>query len=354
MTDASSCTDGVARRVQPAGSAAGANRSTGAARIALFDNIKGVLIILVVAGHFMHPVHNDNPALSCAFDLIYLFHMPLFVFVSGLFAKGAYRDGRLNVNRIISFIVLGVAYQALLLAITGILTPARMLMFTSAPWYLLGMAWWYLATPMLARLKPWRGIALSCTLALAWGCVDIPDGLLGISRSFAFLPYFALGYYCSTSLVERVAGRRELWLCVGAAAVLAVLRIANEHAFDWFFPMVYGDNPYGSDILLGIAGKLVTMVIALVCSLALLRVIPRNASWLTVLGKRTLQVYVLHRLIRAWLTFHTGFYDLSIVLEPAAGLGIICAISAAVVALCALRCFEAPFNKLMRLRWIRV
>ena len=353
MTDASSYTDGAARRVQPGGSPAGANRSTGAARIALFDNIKGILIILVVVGHFMHPVHNDNPALSCAFDLIYLFHMPLFVFVSGLFAKGAYRGGHLNVNRIISFVVLGVVYQALLLAITGILTPARMIMFTSAPWYLLGMAWWYLATPVLARLKPWQGIALSCVLALAWGCVDLSNGLLGISRSIAFLPYFALGYYCSTSFVERIAGRWELWLCVAIAAILAVLRMTNEHIFDWFFPMVYGDNPYGANMLLGVAGKLVTIAIALVCSLALLRVIPRGTSWLTVLGERTLQVYVLHRLVRAWLTFHTGFYDLPIVLEPAAGLIIICAISAAVVGLCALRCLEAPFNKLMRLKWIR-
>ena len=62
------------------------------ARIALFDNIKGLLIILVVAGHFMHPVHNDNEVMSALFDIIYLFHMPLFVFLSGLFAKGAYRE----------------------------------------------------------------------------------------------------------------------------------------------------------------------------------------------------------------------------------------------------------------------
>ena len=43
----------------------------------------------MVVGHVAHPVHNDNPAISCLFDVIYLFHMPLFVFVSGLFAKHA-------------------------------------------------------------------------------------------------------------------------------------------------------------------------------------------------------------------------------------------------------------------------
>ena len=56
-------------------------------RIALFDNIKGLLIILVVAGHMMQPIHNDNPTLSTTFDIIYLFHMPLFVFMSGLLPR---------------------------------------------------------------------------------------------------------------------------------------------------------------------------------------------------------------------------------------------------------------------------
>lgn len=176
-------------------------------RIALFDNIKGLLIILVVSAHFMHPVHNDNEALSALFDIIYLFHMPLFVFVSGLFAKSAYRDGHLNWNRIISFTVLGFAYQAALLAINGVLIerPERLLLFTSAPWYLIGMAWWYLATPLLARFAPSTGVLVSVAIAFASGFFDLSNGLLAISRSLAFLPYFALGYYMKPAALERLA-----------------------------------------------------------------------------------------------------------------------------------------------------
>ena len=69
------------------GAEATAAASPRRARIALFDNLKGMLIILVVFGHIAHPIHNDNAALSAAFDIIYLFHMPLFVLTSGLFAK---------------------------------------------------------------------------------------------------------------------------------------------------------------------------------------------------------------------------------------------------------------------------
>lgn len=142
-------------------------------RIALYDNIKGVLMLLVVFGHVAHPVHNSNPILSACFDVIYLFHMPLFVFVSGLFAKGAYRDGKLNVNRIISFLVLGFAFQLALAYVNGArFTLARICAFTSAPWYLLAMAYWHALIPLLCALKARKGITLSVVISLLSGFVD--------------------------------------------------------------------------------------------------------------------------------------------------------------------------------------
>ncbi len=323
------------------------------ARIALFDNVKGILIALVVAGHFMHPVHNDNEALSALFDIIYLFHMPLFVFISGLFAKGAYRDGRLNVNRIVSFVLLGFAYQAALTAINGVLDePERLMLFTSAPWYLIGMAWWYLATPLLARVAPGIGISVCLAASLLWGCVDVSSGFLAISRSLAFLPYFAAGYYASTAQVERLAGRKALYVAVAAAAAIFSARLVSPTCFEWFFPQVYGDNPYGPDVLAGVGAKLATIAIAAVCSLAMLRLVPRERSLITVLGERTLQVYVLHRLIRAALTFRTPFYDLPVLLDPLWGTAIVLALSGGVLVLTAWRGFTRPFAALMAARWL--
>lgn len=336
---------------QDAGTGHGA---TPRGRIALFDNIKGVLIILVVIGHFAHPIHNENPALSAVFDTIYLFHMPLFVFLSGLFAKNAYREGRLNVNRIISFSVLGVAYQAALLAVNGTLVeePLGLLQFSSAPWYLIGMAWWYALTPLLARMGAVAGIGACLAAALAGGCIDASGGFLALSRTVAFLPYFALGYYCPREAVERLARRRTLWVAVAASVAIAGARIIDPHAFDWFFPMVYGDNPYDQGLLLGIAAKLATGAIAAVFSLAVLRLIPRGRRALTVLGARTLQVYVLHRLVRAWLTFRTPFYDLPVLLDPLVGTAIILALSGGVTALCAIGLFSKPFNRMLSVHWL--
>lgn len=331
----------------------------GAGRIALFDNIKGLLIILVVVGHVAHPVHNDNEAISCLFDVIYLFHMPLFVFVSGLFAKHAKNErGGVNPNRILSFALLAALYQLALMLINGAsLTLGRFLQFTSAPWYLLAMAYWYAAAPLLARLGWKRGMALALALSYASGFVDLSDGLLAISRSLAFLPWFAAGLYCS---VERVvvlkesrsrAVRAALAAAVALAAAIALARVLDEHAYDWFFQMVYGDNPYRA-LPLDLLGKTVATAIALVFSAAVLRLIPSRRSRLTVLGERTLGIYVGHRLVRAWLTFRTPLYEQPVLLDPLWGTLIVLGLSAVIVAACSVPVLTAGLNRILRRRWL--
>lgn len=323
-------------------------------RIALFDNLKGLLIILVVFGHIAHPVHNANPVLSFAFDVIYLFHMPLFVLMSGLFAKGAYRDGKLNVNRIISFIVLGFAYQLALALINGAkLTPQRICAFTSAPWYLISMACWYATTPLLTRLGAARGMALSMSISLLSGMVDLSSGFLAIGRTCAFLPYFALGYYLRPSTIASLRERKGLWAAVALAAVIVVSRLLDPEAYGWFFPMVYGDNPYGEGLGMGIAQRLAAFAVGTVMSLAVLKLAPSHTSRLTALGRRTLQVYVLHRLIRAWLTFHTPLYEFAWMNDPVIGTVTVVALTAAAIALCAAPQMEPPFARLLSTRWIR-
>jgi fucose 4-O-acetylase-like acetyltransferase len=53
----------------------------------LFDNLKFILIILVVFGHLIERYINQSIYLKVIFINIYLFHMPLFIFISGYFTK---------------------------------------------------------------------------------------------------------------------------------------------------------------------------------------------------------------------------------------------------------------------------
>ena len=56
-------------------------------RASRWDNLKCWLIFCVVFGHFSYHFVNQSDFLKGIYTFIYLFHMPTFIFVSGLFSK---------------------------------------------------------------------------------------------------------------------------------------------------------------------------------------------------------------------------------------------------------------------------
>ena len=51
------------------------------------DSIKGLLIILVILGHLIIALDNYNVINHSVMGLIYIFHMPLFILISGYLTK---------------------------------------------------------------------------------------------------------------------------------------------------------------------------------------------------------------------------------------------------------------------------
>ena len=58
-------------------------------RVAWIDQVRGISILLVIFGHVWRNAYEDyalSPKIfGVVFDAIYLFHMPVFFFVSGIF-----------------------------------------------------------------------------------------------------------------------------------------------------------------------------------------------------------------------------------------------------------------------------
>ena len=79
-----------------------------------WDNVKGVLILLVTFAHFM-PAATGSVS-GAIYEGIYFFHMPLFIFVSGLF----YKEEKIRA-RIIGLVLIGLTYNAFLIMIDNIL-----------------------------------------------------------------------------------------------------------------------------------------------------------------------------------------------------------------------------------------
>ena len=130
-------------------------------RNAYYCNLKLFLIWLVIFGHLIEPDISASPGLYRLYRLIYLFHMPLFAFVSGLFLKGSMQCLR-QLKRMLPVYLLCQS-AAVLLGLTPWHTPWWVL------WYLLSLCFWLLMGALLLKLG--RGKCLILALAFAAGCL---------------------------------------------------------------------------------------------------------------------------------------------------------------------------------------
>ena len=197
----------------------------GAGRVEWLDALKGVLIILVAVGPFLLPIRRyfpDFAPITATYDLIYLFHMPLFVFVSGLLSKHAVDgNGRLNVNRIITYIAIAFAFNLATLLVDGTTIDwYHITNMSGAAWYVMSLAAWTALVPLLKGLKPSVGMLLSVAVCVIASTQDAGTDLLSIGRTMHFLPYFAAGYYLSVADVERLrsGAPRVVAICAGCSS----------------------------------------------------------------------------------------------------------------------------------------
>ena len=56
-------------------------------RIEDLDGIKFVLILFVIIGHFSEPFRYTSDLIGTIYTILYMFHMPLFIMLSGFFSK---------------------------------------------------------------------------------------------------------------------------------------------------------------------------------------------------------------------------------------------------------------------------
>ncbi|MGI6221542.1 MAG: acyltransferase family protein [Coriobacteriales bacterium] len=326
-------------------------------RIHFIDNLRGVLILLVVLGHFYLNGRAEAQVTGLLYSTIYLFHMPLFVFVSGFLAKRVYtKEKGLRANKIINLVVLGFLFQAVIIAFypgpETIIVFLKTLNFGSTPWYLISLASWYLITPVLARSKPLPTIIVSVVLGLLAGCVEVFDDTFSIARTFMFLPFFVTGYYCSTERLERVSRSRSAKVVAVAAALFVVCYwMGGGSLLLRQFTYVYGNSPYPSTVLQGVLGRGTVYLVAVWLSVAVVSIIPkREVRWLAFLGKNTLSIYVFHRIIKC-ICVNNGLFDLPLISDPVLAPLFLTGIAVLVTLVCLLPFLRKPLDAFMRLKW---
>ena len=163
-------------------------------RNACYCNLKLGLLFLVILGHWIEPEIGSEPELYRLYRLIYLFHMPLFVFLSGLFIK----DSRSCLRQLKRMAPLYLLCQAVAVALGQAPwhTPWWIL------WYLLSLCCWLGISALLLRRKRgrWTILFLSVALACLAGKISWIGRPFSLSRTVVFFPYFWLGVLLSPDI----------------------------------------------------------------------------------------------------------------------------------------------------------
>ena len=266
-----------------------------------FDNLKAVLIFLVIMGHLVRRIRTD--LFFEVRDFIYLFHMPLFIFVSGYFSKGFYKGGKYRWYKLINFLILFVLYVTLVQISYVIFqhdafNPKAYIIQSGAPWYLLCMFYWYALIPLTRKLPGWILIPFSLIPSALAGRFPQIGTFLCLSRAIIFWPFFLMGYYCTHGQIERLRqpDLRLLGLLCGGLTG-AVFHLFRNKFPGWAY-IIFARYSY-DELEISTAGgillRLAVTLAAVLFSMGLMALIPSGKTPVSHVGRDTLPIYILHR-----------------------------------------------------------
>ncbi len=253
-------------------------------RLSYWDNVKALLICVVVLGH-------TGTAMGDKWlSVIYAFHMPLFVFVSGFFSrKKSFEEFWGGVKRLlVIYLVFDVVYLGLDIFLGETVGFERVITPSFALWYILALIYWKTLLQFLPKRfldKSGLMIVASFVLAIVAGFVPINQEM-SFQRAFTFLPFFLLGYYArNNGMVQWIRKHNRL--------LMSVLFIGVAVLCYTLLPVFYANTHYSAG-LEGALLRIAQLGIACLMCAALLNIIPDKHGWFTELGKWTLLIYLLH------------------------------------------------------------
>lgn len=269
------------------------------ARDPWLDNVKMVLVAMVVVGHSLVLVSGEGTN-SQVYDFIYFWHIPAFVLVTGYLSR-SFAWTRPKLWSLFCTIV--VPY----LVFEGAITTFRAQFGDTDPgsgplwldphwpmWYLSATFLWRMATPILR--KHWVALPLSVVASLLIGSQDAEwTTYLDLQRTLGLLPLFVLGLHLREADLARLKGRAAPW--IGALVLVGIFQLAG-HTDEWiatkwlWYSIPFAD--FGVDTLDGMWNRFRVLAVGLAGSLAVLSLVPRRRTWFTDMGAATLVVYLFH------------------------------------------------------------
>ena len=268
-----------------------------------FDNLKGVLIFIVVLGHFLSKMNNlDNSIVRTLYSYIFLFHMPLFILVSGYFSK------KFKFIRVMDLLIVYMIFQFFIYPIGMALISGKIIDFTWQSlviprytyWYLLSLVVWKCITPIL----PKNYIVLFILLLISV-IPSITPGIdwriLSIGRTISFYPFFYFGYLIDKSKFTKIFLNVPKKICfIGIIVINIICYIVFTEKGITTKILHYKNHliNYIPDIKYIIIIKLLILLLSILAMVFICSIIDKeNETILTKWGQNTLIIYLVHGMI---------------------------------------------------------
>ncbi|MEK7801743.1 MAG: acyltransferase family protein, partial [Pseudomonadota bacterium] len=257
------------------------------------DAIKGLLIFLVVFGHLIET--NHHALTEGIYHFIYIFHMPCFIFISGMLAKA---DTAHILSRIKYCALVYVLFNALYCAFGYYIVKEEIWLLTPywIMWFLFSLACWN-GLLFIFKYSPYLLIP-AVFLGLGSGMIDNMNHELSFQRTFYFLPFFLAGFYIShyKSVFIKLSHSETIKMVLYGLSICLVTLTTCFHRFS--LGTLYGSISYKMNDLddasgmferLLLMGNSVAMIYILFYLYGRYRI-----TWLQRYGRASLGIYLLH------------------------------------------------------------
>lgn len=274
-------------------------------RSCYWDNLKGILILLVVIAHFMQ----CGDISLTVYNAIYLFHMPLFIYVSGLFHNNE------NIKqRLLGLLLIGVVYNAALILVDNVILKTEqefyILRATKIPWFVLTLAMCAAATYVLKDCN--RRVVLGISLFLAIiACYDKNlMQYMALAKFIGWFPFYYLGANSNFNDIETKFTKVHIRVLGGVgviAYIISVIMCRNSSLNISRGSFLFGvQNVFPTMSIKWVGVKIGYYLLVVVISMAVMSSTPhKNIPLLTYVGRKTMPIYFWHIIIRSF-AFYTG------------------------------------------------
>ena len=260
------------------------------------DSLKGLLIILVILGHVITTLDNVNVVNHAVMGLIYVFHMPLFILISGYLTRSPEQQSAGDMWRSVLNILITLGIFQLLESIRihlygGDFVVAMERFPLGVLWYLLSLAYWKVIlyyTPKWLLKRPLLYLGIAAVLSVLCGLTKL-GGFLSIQRTLNFYLFFLLGYYYRQGALDKRWWHNNV-LHASVAVVLLPLIF-------WLYPRC-GNVLNGADhyLLSDIPEKILILTCSVAMSLLVFNLV-RDNLLLRRIGKDSMFYFLFHTLL---------------------------------------------------------